>query len=62
MSESGSGAAVDEITGSFPADVRTLKDFPCYDSSLQDGPQFRQRVHTWANRTEKVGARHAVGL
>ena len=38
----------------FPNDVRHLKDFPLYDSSLLDGPLFRQKLHTWASRTEKV--------
>jgi hypothetical protein len=37
-----------------PDDILHLKDFPYYDSSLQDNPQFRQNLTTWANKTEKL--------
>lgn len=49
----GSGAKAGDF-GDVPEDVRVLKDFPHYDSSLQDGPRFRQSLNAWANRTEKV--------
>ena len=38
-----------------PEDLRTLKDFPVYDASFQDGPCFRQNLTHWAIKTEKVG-------
>lgn len=47
---------------SFPDDVRHLKDFPVYDNSLLDGPIFRQKLHTWASRTEKVSIVYCYAL
>lgn len=37
-----------------PEDLKHLQDFPQYDASFQDHPQFRQRLEQWADRTEKV--------
>lgn len=37
-----------------PEDLRTLKDFPVYDASFQDGPCFRQNLSHWSLKTEKV--------
>ncbi len=37
-----------------PAELRHLKDFPAYDASFQDGPNFRQNLSHWALRTDKV--------
>ena len=51
MPETGNKGVTED---SFPDDVRHLKDFPVYDNSLLDGPIFRQKLHTWASRTEKV--------
>lgn len=37
-----------------PTELRQLKDFPAYDASFQDGPNFRQNLSQWALRTEKL--------
>lgn len=37
-----------------PEDLKHLQDFPQYDATFQDHPQFRQRLDQWADRTEKV--------
>lgn len=56
MPESGDKPAGEGGMEDIPEDVRHLKDFPSYDSSLLDGPQFRQKLHTWASKTEKVSS------
>lgn len=37
-----------------PEDLRHLKDFPAFDSSFQDKPNFRQHLLHWALKTDKV--------
>ena len=37
-----------------PEDLQNLRDFPQYDATFQDHPQFRQRLETWADKTKKV--------
>ena len=49
MPESGGNAKT-----SIPDDIRHLKDFPHYDTSLHDSPKFRQHLNAWASKTEKV--------
>lgn len=39
-----------------PEDLRHLKDFPTFDSSFQDKPNFRQNLQHWAQKTDKVPA------
>ena len=43
-----------ESVGSIPDDIRYPKDFPHYDTSLHDNPNFRQNLTAWASKTEKV--------
>lgn len=44
----------DGMTSSIPDDIRFLKNFPHYDTSLHDTPRFRQHLSAWANKTEKA--------
>ena len=37
-----------------PEDLRHLKDFPSFDASFQDKPNFRQNLSHWALKTDKV--------
>ncbi len=37
-----------------PEDLRHLRDFPTFDSSFQDKPNFRQNLSHWAAKTDKV--------
>lgn len=45
-----------------PAELRHLKDFPAYDASFQDGPNFRQNLSHWALRTDKVREQQPLKL
>lgn len=37
-----------------PEDLQHLRDFPQYDATFQDHPQFRLKLEHWAGRTDKV--------
>lgn len=37
-----------------PEDLKHLQDFPQYDATFQDHPQFRKRLEQWADKTEQV--------
>ena len=37
-----------------PEDLRHLREFPQYDATFQDHPQFRENLERWADRTDKV--------
>jgi hypothetical protein len=39
-----------------PEDLRNLRDFPQYDATFQDHPQFRQRLEQWAGKTKKLAS------
>eukprot|EP00731_Ephydatia_muelleri_P027972 Em0019g845a len=41
---------------SIPLDIRELQDFPSFNTSFQDGPNFRQNLHFWAQKTEKLSS------
>lgn len=45
---------------SIPLDIRELQDFPSFNTSFQDGPNFRQNLHFWAQKTEKVSCAWVV--
>lgn len=37
-----------------PLDIRELQDFPLFNTSFQDGPNFRQNLNLWAQKTERL--------
>lgn len=48
-----------------PEDLLHLKDFPMFDATFQDKPNFRQNLSHWAQKTDKVSSllqELAVGL
>lgn len=56
LSTSGTGEGFEDV----PDDIRHMKDFPSYDASLEDTPQFRQKLLVWSNKTEKVCCWYSV--
>jgi len=39
---------------SIQSDSKLLEDFPVFDTSLDDDPNFRRQLNKWSLKTEKV--------
>jgi hypothetical protein len=46
---------VGEEMATIPEDLQNLRDFPQYDATFQDHPQFRRRLEAWADKTKNLG-------
>ena len=52
----------EEMAATIPEDLQNLRDFPQYDATFQDHPQFRQSLENWADKTKRVSScRHVAG-
>ena len=43
-----------EEMATIPEDLQNLCDFPQYDATFQDHPQFRRSLEAWADKTKNV--------
>ncbi|CAI8024340.1 Arf-GAP with coiled-coil, ANK repeat and PH domain-containing protein 2 [Geodia barretti] len=44
-----------EEMATIPEDLQNLCDFPQYDATFQDHPQFRRSLEAWADKTKNLG-------